>query len=508
MSLATGVFFMLEYPADTIGEDGLPVKVNVLPDGTLLSNYEVALRIRQDLINGIGVVVPNDFSKYAEQVLTQNITDLAKVQSWKITFPDTRSAHGEDFERLMKLLDGYIFSGLAVPPRAGLEAQHGSKADSESHTASGVITASEFFIAKLLRTVIQPIIDTLLVQNFGEDARGAVWAEVKPLIDEKLKFVQDMLLKAFSNPSGGMQLFMECIDVMGNLEKCGAETLKFDQQKLKESLVAMKAVGPDGKSVKPGGKPTTDSQADASDGDDDAPEVADLSSDTIDAQVAERQKRDRDLLALLAFFVWQEEAIIEDGRIDRARHDRRLTSVLSRLMMPPAIAGAMRPNDAHGVLPDGVRSAVEEEVNTQARRLATLINDTTERRVNEVVPSSQPIDVNEGGELPRVLTPDEIRKAIEPITDKSVATRAEIILGDTLHIGGQSGNRARSEVDQKWLQWHTEHDDSVCHLCSPLDGKTAPAGGEFAPMIRVPTIDTHGGCRCWLEEIDAPEIEK
>lgn len=494
MGLATGVFFMLEYPADTIDPvTGYPIKLNVMPDGSLLSNYEVALKIRTDLISGIGVVVPNDMSKYAEQILTSTlgVSDMAKLASWRITFPDTRSAHGADFNTLMTLCDSYVFSGLATPPRSGLESKHGSKADSSQHTESGIIVASEFFISKLIRLVVQPIIDILLVQNFGEEAKGAVWAEVKPLIDEKLQFVQQILLAMVSNPNGGLQLALKAIDILGNLDKCGVESLQFDQAALLDQIVKMQAVPPPGdKGNDPNAKPSDKPTADAT--------PKSLAADPAETPEEARRRHERDDLAaaLLLFWLMMQGELLNSTKAGQPVQTNpawqpKLAGIFKSAMIPAAYDGAgglvVTPPAYEAAKLD---TAISDALGEVASRTAGLMIDA---RVGRIAKIAQAVNPDADG------TDVAIKHGINGVMDelggkKNAAATAE----DMVFAGGEIGKYSLAGVLGATTQWVTQEDERVCKICLPLDGVIAPVGGEFAPGIRYPTVDTHPNCRCQL----------
>lgn len=235
-------------------------------------------------------------------------------------------------------------------------------------------------------------------------------------------------------------------------------------------------------------------------GEDEASELS-LGSDT---ESRDRKKRDRFLLSLLAFFAWQGEQYIEgSGTVDAASSQERLAGVLARGMQPLAIQMAGRAGDGRGVLPAGVEATIDKYLATESGRLATLINATTDKAVKKAFGKPAPVE----GEAPAVelLPPEPTEEEVKAMVDEVIettATRAQAIEDDANHLGGQIGMQSRAEVDQKWLQWHTEEDDKVCDICEPLDGIVFRAGSEVAPGIRWPVIDTHTACRDYVTEYD------
>jgi hypothetical protein len=89
--------------------------------------------------------------------------------------------------------------------------------------------------------------------------------------------------------------------------------------------------------------------------------------------------------------------------------------------------------------------------------------------------------------------------------DLSDKDKTNAIAEDLEHAAGQGGITAAARTaDNTLLQWNTAEDDRVCPVCGPLDGMQIEPGGEFAPGIQIPVIDTHPGCRCSIDLIARP----
>lgn len=123
-----------------------------------------------------------------------------------------------------------------------------------------------------------------------------------------------------------------------------------------------------------------------------------------------------------------------------------------------------------------------------------------------------------------------ITEATAAINDPSWASRRETLLGemsktfDSFGLGLTEGEKlsrlegtyvhtmlekfnerlfgqmfgGRSTDDFPFIQFWTEHDDSVCEDCRPLDGAIFDKSDEDLPFI-LPEL--HYRCRCWIEEL-------
>jgi hypothetical protein len=76
-----------------------------------------------------------------------------------------------------------MFAGYLRSPRTGMQSEHGSRADSQQHTDTD-LNDLELMDAKIARAFNQQVVDDVLVINFGEKARGAVWPVPAKMRDE------------------------------------------------------------------------------------------------------------------------------------------------------------------------------------------------------------------------------------------------------------------------------------------------------------------------------------
>lgn len=86
-------------------------------------------------------------------------------------------------------------------------------------------------------------------------------------------------------------------------------------------------------------------------------------------------------------------------------------------------------------------------------------------------------------------------------------------LYDDLHNSSQlAAIQFAKQEKASGIEWQTEHDERVCSICSPLDGKRVNFGGVFTEVEQVPIMapPAHRHCRCkvvpwWARIEDRPE---
>ena len=162
-----------------------------LTDGTMVDMRKQAQIMAQGLQTGNWTLTPNP---YYDQLLTLATAgaDMSKLLPFQTSFYDTHGDSGKGFEVFFRQLDHAIVMGHLLMPRAVLEAQHGSRADSETHTGSG-LEICEYVLNQLVRLINRGPIDNFLVLNFGEKARGSVRWVPQPIAGEGMAMNQKMM---------------------------------------------------------------------------------------------------------------------------------------------------------------------------------------------------------------------------------------------------------------------------------------------------------------------------
>jgi SPP1 gp7 family putative phage head morphogenesis protein len=139
-----------------------------------------------------------------------------------------------------------------------------------------------------------------------------------------------------------------------------------------------------------------------------------------------------------------------------------------------------------------------------AAELVTQVLDTTKERIRTVVANWIEAPDMTLPDLWRQLQADHgfsrYRAELIAQTETTKAyTEGEIVAAREIEAGG---------LLEYVKQWQTVMDERVCHVCEPMQGKTAAgSSGEFdtlAGLLQGPPA--HPGCRCWVNII--PQVPK
>ncbi len=183
-----GVIAQLHYPEGTSRDAA----------GVERSNDVVAQQILEAVSMGRSVRFPNLFASVDDPAAA---ADLAGKSQWVLSQFDLG---GTDYSagllNSLAYYDRLLFRGWLRPERTGLEAQHGSRADSEQHTDSGVLDA-ELVDAAFAAAFNAQVVDDVLAANFGPAARGAVRVDPSPIADAKQQSAQAVLQALLANAS-------------------------------------------------------------------------------------------------------------------------------------------------------------------------------------------------------------------------------------------------------------------------------------------------------------------
>ncbi len=99
--------------------------------------------------------------------------------------------------------DKAIFAGMGLSPRTGLESQRsGSRADSQTHTETATQHA-QMIVDDIARTISTGPVDAMLVENFGEAARGGAYLSVEQIESNRQATGQALLTAMIADPNVG-----------------------------------------------------------------------------------------------------------------------------------------------------------------------------------------------------------------------------------------------------------------------------------------------------------------
>jgi hypothetical protein len=181
-----GVIAQLHYPEGTSRDAG----------GVERSNDVVAQQILEAVSMGRSVRFPNLFASIDDPATA---ADLAGKSQWVLSqFELGGTDYSPGLLNALAYYDKLLFRGWLRPERVGLDTQHGSRADAQQHSESGVID-SELVDADFAAAFNTGVIDDLLEVNFGVAARGAVTVDPSPISDTKTQAAQAVVTALLRN---------------------------------------------------------------------------------------------------------------------------------------------------------------------------------------------------------------------------------------------------------------------------------------------------------------------
>lgn len=439
-----------------------------------------ANNIAQSMSQGQFSLVPNPFAAWTEDMLQHGV-DPSKVMPFKIDWYSAKTDSGEGFQRMFNVTDRGIVMGILMPPRSLLEGP-GTQADAKTHTDTGVLV-NEVFLEQAIRVFNEGPINTYLVQNYGEDMRGAVYWKPSPLMDEQVQFNNDLVKDVLGSELGPF-VRSRVMQLSSIFEKAGVKVSKFDQDKLvadaEAASAAKRAIAIElMKNADDGNTPPNDNASG------NKLEMSLAIQATTPMTEKDKKRRKAFLLLLLGYFVWQQSELVADTGMKAT--DAKFNERLSRILQDGMRDGI--------VLEKGPIARFYERVQQTADRVAKGINETTEKNV-----------------VTRVEKGESRADAVEEVLGDSVEKRGEVIEDDMSFVRDQILTATESEEGapppdgtgdniKTSLMWLTAEDERVCSLCGPLNGIVVDAGAEFAPGVRLPVVDTHSRCRCKLVPI-------
>ena len=186
-----------------------PVGESKDANGTLVSNFKLAQANVRSLFEAEGIAIPNDLSKFADEVIRSG-GDPEKWEQWKIKVLEIKGNHMGELISGMKHLESLMLRGWLVPERTATEGQFGTKAESETHGALAAMIAS-LTLADILIAINKDIINPLLCVNYGLEAADSVFAESKGIDPLTMSFFRVIVEKIVTDKDN-VGLMLETVD--------------------------------------------------------------------------------------------------------------------------------------------------------------------------------------------------------------------------------------------------------------------------------------------------------
>jgi hypothetical protein len=185
----SGIVVQLHYPEGT-SRDAV---------GAERPNQWLGQQVLDAVSAGKSVMFPNGFAAGGDP---RTSYDLAGKSPWQLSaFESTGTDHAPGMKLALDYYDALIFRGWMCPERAGLQSQHGSRADAQTHTDTATLD-SELIDRDLADAITRDVVDELLVLNFGQKAHGAVSIEPAPLEPDSLGVLRQVLSELLAARTG------------------------------------------------------------------------------------------------------------------------------------------------------------------------------------------------------------------------------------------------------------------------------------------------------------------
>lgn len=187
------------------------------PDGTGLDangaprpNFWLAEDLLEQVAVGRSVAIPNKFASFLggddgmgpTQASMEKALAAAGKSDWVLSaFDPGGTDYSKGFLDTLAYYDKRMFRGWGRGERSGIEAESGGMgtSDAGTHTDTGLLDA-ELIDQDFAAAFSKGVIDKLLVQNFGDNAAGAVWVEPTPLVDTTVQTASALLTAAMASP--------------------------------------------------------------------------------------------------------------------------------------------------------------------------------------------------------------------------------------------------------------------------------------------------------------------
>lgn len=172
-------------------------------NGSVESNFELAKKAIFKMMQGDGIVIPNEFARWAEDL--GRTTNPEKLRAWIFDFLEVKGNHLGPLVDSMRYQDSLMFRGILVPERTAIEGQLGTKAEAGAHGAIAIIIA-DLTLREMLAAVNEQLIDCLLLLNWGAEAMGSVRARTIGLDPLTQAFFGRLVEKLLSLPDLALQI--------------------------------------------------------------------------------------------------------------------------------------------------------------------------------------------------------------------------------------------------------------------------------------------------------------
>lgn len=189
-------------------------------DGAVVDNWLLGEQLLDALASGNGVLMPHMFADYVADAVTDLVAKGINPDvfaAWQVGFYESRAGAGAEMLSDLQHFESLQVRAMLRPERSLLEGTHGTLAEAEVQTDTG-LGVSEELSEQIAHEASVQFIDDLLDVNFGRQFRGKVRAKAVPLADDDKAFFRDVTKLVLTNPSN-LSVLTTVTDIDSMLDK-------------------------------------------------------------------------------------------------------------------------------------------------------------------------------------------------------------------------------------------------------------------------------------------------
>lgn len=168
-------------------------------DGIETDNADIADDMLTALESSGSLAIPQTVSAYVKELSNSD-------PAWRVEILEDKGGRQPTFIDRLKYLDALLVRSLFMPERAILEGEFGTKAEAGVH-ADLAVTMVTLWDRMITEAVNRQIVDTLVVQNWGEQDKGKIFLVPSPLVDTQIAFLRDLYKTLATNPTSLLEEF-------------------------------------------------------------------------------------------------------------------------------------------------------------------------------------------------------------------------------------------------------------------------------------------------------------
>jgi len=168
-------------------------------NGSEKDNGLVARDLLLALEGSGSITVPTTVAQFVDELSKDSL-------AWKVEVLEDAGGRQPTFVDRLKYLDALKIRALALPERAVIEGEFGTKAEAGEHGDMAILQA-QLIDAKVTQAVNEQVVDSLIALNYGSAWVGSVRLAAAPLVDSRIAFLQQLYSLIITNPAGFAEEF-------------------------------------------------------------------------------------------------------------------------------------------------------------------------------------------------------------------------------------------------------------------------------------------------------------